>query len=70
MPKLVTVFPQALKAARKRRGYSQEELAQHANIAPSYVSMLERGQRIPPLDTVDALAAALDVEPTSLFRSA
>jgi transcriptional regulator with XRE-family HTH domain len=34
----------------------------------SYVSMLERGLRVPPLETLEALAKALGVPPLDLLQ--
>jgi transcriptional regulator with XRE-family HTH domain len=38
-------------------------------ISVSYISMLERGQRSPPLETLDALAKALRVSPLELLQA-
>lgn len=58
---LLNRFAANLKRTRQDRGLSQAALAAAADVADSYVSMLERGQRIPPLDTVANLAHALHV---------
>jgi transcriptional regulator with XRE-family HTH domain len=48
---------------------SQEDLAEAAGVHRTYVSSLERGLRNVGLDNVYALADALGVEPSELFRS-
>lgn len=60
-------FAANLKSERLRRKLSQETLAGKARLSVSYISMLERGQRSPPLDTLEALAKALSVGPASLI---
>jgi len=60
-------FAVNLKGERLRRKLSQESLAAKAGLSVSYISMLERGQRTPPLDTLESLAKALSVAPTSLL---
>jgi transcriptional regulator with XRE-family HTH domain len=60
-------FAAHLKFERLRRKLSQETLAGKAGLSVSYISMLERGQRSPPLDTLEALAKALGVSPASLL---
>jgi transcriptional regulator with XRE-family HTH domain len=60
-------FAAHLKSERLRRKLSQETLAKKAGLSVSYISMLERGQRTPPLDTLEALAKALGVTPASLI---
>jgi transcriptional regulator with XRE-family HTH domain len=52
-----------LKALRLKRKLSQDALAAKAGISTSYVSELERGNRSPPLDTIEKLAMALGVPP-------
>jgi transcriptional regulator with XRE-family HTH domain len=67
MPGLAAKFAVNLKNERLRRRLSQEALAAKAQLSVSYISMLERGQRTPPLDTLESLAKALAVSPTSLL---
>ena len=64
---LAEKFALNLKSERLRRKLSQETLAGKAGLSVSYISMLERGQRAPPLDTLEALAKALGVGPASLI---
>ena len=55
-------FGARLKALREAAGFTQEELATIAGLSVHAVSALERGQRRRPhLETVRALAAALDL---------
>jgi len=46
---------------------SQRVLADSVGISVSYVSMLERGQRSPPLETIEKMARALRVKPAFLL---
>jgi len=59
-----------LRAARAHRNISQQALAKKTKLSVSYISMLERGQRTPPLETLESLAKALGVPPLDLFRAA
>lgn len=54
-----------IKAWRNERGLTQVELAAKANISRSYLAGVETGQYNPSLDTLDAIALALDI--TSAF---
>jgi predicted ATPase/DNA-binding XRE family transcriptional regulator len=59
-------FGAQLKALREAAGFTQEELATIAGLSVHAVSALERGQRRRPhLDTVRALADALDLSGSS-----
>ncbi len=55
--------------ARARRGadLSQEELAVRASLHRTEVSQLERGLRLPRIDTLVKLAASLEVKPEALL---
>jgi transcriptional regulator with XRE-family HTH domain len=55
-------------AAREAKKLSQVAIAKKAKISVSYVSMLERGERVPPLDTLESLAKALGVPPLDLLQ--
>lgn len=57
-----------LFAVRKQKKLSQVILAKKAKISVSYVSMLERGQRTPPLETLEVIAKALGVPPLHLLK--
>lgn len=56
-----------LRAARRRRGWSQSILADRAGLSVSYVSRIENGsRRLASLPTIRRIAAALDVSPGQL----
>jgi transcriptional regulator with XRE-family HTH domain len=52
---------QAIQLARAKRKLSQAELANRAAISVSYLSLLEREKRDPPLSTLRRIAAALRI---------
>ncbi|WP_343740740.1 helix-turn-helix transcriptional regulator [Delftia tsuruhatensis] len=58
---------QAIQLARKKRRLSQSALAERADISVSYLSLLERGRRDPPLSTIKRIAAALVMPVEILF---
>ena len=64
---LASNFKKNLKTQRTKRGLTQEEVANKAGVSVSYISMLERGSRCPPLDTLETLAAALGTTPIALL---
>ena len=66
-PTLGEIFAERLNSLRARKKLTQSEVAEKANVSVSYVSMLERGQRSPPLETIEALAKALGVPAVSFF---
>lgn len=56
-----------LKQLRKRRGFSQEELAHEADLDRTYISALERKVYAASVDVLDQLAKALGVETVELL---
>ena len=64
---LVTRFADNVRRLRAKRQLSQKSLADKVGISVSYVSMLERGQRSPPLETLEKVAKALGVTPAALL---
>jgi XRE family transcriptional regulator, regulator of sulfur utilization len=57
-----------IKAQRKRRDLTQEELAHLAGMHPVEVGRAERGVRDLRVSSVVKLARGLDVPPMELFR--
>lgn len=56
-----------IKELRKKKGLSQEQLSEKADITPNYLSRIERGTENPTLDMFIRLADALGVEIWELF---
>lgn len=56
-------FGSRLAEARSRKGISQAVLARILDVATSTIGQYETGARNPGLDTIEQLAAALDVTP-------
>jgi transcriptional regulator with XRE-family HTH domain len=54
-------FGRRIRTLRQKRGFSQEELAERAQLHWTYVSEIERGRRNPSLNILGRLARALDV---------
>jgi transcriptional regulator with XRE-family HTH domain len=67
--KLAQTLGRRLRFHRARLGVSQQELAQRASLARSYLSALERGKAgLPRLLTLVRLARSLEVEVAELVR--
>lgn len=64
---LTSVFIQNLKILRKGKGFSQNALAEKADISGSMIARIETKSVHPSFDTIEKLANALDVEPFELF---
>lgn len=60
------VVGDVIRQFRKRKRLSQEILSGFAGIARVHLSMIERGERKPTLETLFKLANALEVNPSEI----
>jgi len=67
MKEILQVFGRRLKTLRKERKLTQEELADKLGPHNSYIGLLERGERIPSLLTLDKIAKYFGVKPSDLI---
>ena len=65
---VVGLLGRNVRALRRERGLSQEELAHRAEMERSYVSDIERGRRNPSVRALGKLASALEVEAWVLLK--
>jgi len=63
VPHLATAFGQTLRRYRERTGLTQETLAGRIGSVSSYIRFLEYGQKMPTINTLHLLCAALNVDP-------
>ena len=64
---LQAVIGSRIRAARQAKDWTQTELGDKAKLSVSYVSMLERGDRTPHLDTLVAVSTVLKMPLAKLF---
>lgn len=67
MTQLPHSFGIAVRQLRETRSWSQETLAEKADLNRSYVGEIERGKAIASLLTLEKLAQALGLSPSSLL---
>ena len=58
---------EVLRAARKKRGLSQEKLALQAEVERNYVSLLELGRNSPSVGMLFKLCKVLELPPSELL---
>jgi transcriptional regulator with XRE-family HTH domain len=63
----VEQFSLILRQMREERGWSQEQLAERADLNRSYLGEVERGNAVPSLVTVSKLACALEIRLSCLI---
>ena len=56
-----TQFSIGLRLGREKTGVTQQQIAEIAEFTPNAVAMIERGERVPNLETAARLCWALDI---------
>lgn len=65
--RLARAIGESVRARRKARGLSQEQLAEAIDIAPQFLGRIERGLTLPSVPTLCSLASALGITPGGLL---
>ena len=61
------MFGARVRELREKAGMTQEKLAQAADLTTSFVSTVERGQKMPSLNTILKLARGLRIDARELL---
>ena len=61
-------FGKRVRELRKKKGYSQEELADKAGLHRTYIGSIERGEQNVSIDNIDKIAKALKTPINFLFN--
>ena len=61
------IFAENLRKIRRKKGLTQEKLAEKANMSLQYLALLEIGRKFPSGDMLERLAKALDIETYELL---
>ena len=64
---LKDIFSKKLRENRRKRGFTQEKLAEIVGISTHYLAMLETARNFPTADTLERLTSALDIPVYELF---
>lgn len=67
MRNIKVLLGKRIKEIRKRRGLTQEKLAELAGIETPSMSNIENGKNYPNHETLEKLSVALDVSPYELY---
>ena len=62
------IVGEAIMEIRRRKGISQEEISQAADIGRSHVSAIERGKRRPTMETFYKIACAMGVSMSDIMQ--
>lgn len=62
-------FGKKVREERKKRGLSQEEFADRANVHRTYIGMIERGEKNITLENIEKVAKALNLKLSDFFKN-
>jgi transcriptional regulator with XRE-family HTH domain len=63
-------FGLVLRRTRHERALSQEQLADQSDLHRNHIGRIERGELAPTLRTLETIAAALQIAPSTLIAQA
>jgi transcriptional regulator with XRE-family HTH domain len=66
--KRLKTFGKRVAEVRRAKGFTQESLAEKANVTALTVSYIEQGRQWPRISTLCDIAKALNVEPYELLK--
>ena len=69
MVQLAGVIGRRIRSYRMQMGFSQEQLAERSNLHATYIGQLEREEKNATLESIEKVAAALDVSLSELFEN-
>ncbi|GED68506.1 hypothetical protein BRE01_22080 [Brevibacillus reuszeri] len=69
MPEFRHLVGSRIRAIRKAKGLTQQNLAERSNLDDAYIGAVERGERNFSIDTLEKVLKALEISPVELFRS-
>lgn len=61
------IFGENVKYYRKKRGLSQEQLAEKLDLSPNHISVIETGGKFVTYKHLEKIVQVLDVTPADLF---
>lgn len=64
---IIKIFAENVRAERARKQYSQEKLAELADITPEYLARIEKEKYSPSLVVIANLALALEISVDKLI---
>lgn len=66
---IAVIIGQRLRARRNELGYSQYQTSEKADVHPTYIGQLERGEKNATLESVEKISRALDIPMNELFAN-
>ncbi|MEC2799057.1 helix-turn-helix transcriptional regulator, partial [Bacillus thuringiensis] len=68
MSNFLKLVGENIRILRKKRGLTQEELAERINLQQAYIGGIERGERNISMLTLQKIAVGLEISPDKIFN--
>ena len=68
MSEIAEILGKNIRNLRKEAGWTQEKLAEKANISVPFMTQIELARKTPSLDVIENIAKALSVSYAQLFK--
>ncbi|MNJ33271.1 HTH-type transcriptional regulator PuuR [compost metagenome] len=68
MPDIVKLIGERIRQIRKKRGFSQEQLAERASLHPNYIGQIERGEKNLTMETLHKITKGFGMTLEEFFR--
>ena len=68
MSDIAKVLGQRIRNYRTNKGLSQEKLAELSGCHPTYIGQIERGEKNATIESIEKIAAALNISLSKLFE--
>lgn len=68
MSEITTIVGQRLRMRRQQLGYTQEFVSEKADLHPTYIGQIERGEKNATIETIEKICIALDLPMEDLFN--
>lgn len=68
MSDITKILGQRIRNYRTAKGLSQEKLAELSGCHPTYIGQIERGEKNATIESIEKIAAALNVSLSKLFE--
>ena len=69
MSEIAKIIGQRIRQRRKELNYSQEYTSERADLHPTYIGQVERGEKNATIESIEKICLALDLPMEDLFQN-
>ncbi|MDD6212576.1 MAG: helix-turn-helix transcriptional regulator [Clostridiales bacterium] len=68
MSDIQKIVGQRIRSCRKKKGFTQEKLAEKSDLHPTYIGMIERGEKNLSITSLEKILSALNISFSDFFQ--